>query len=88
MCDDLRNFYHFYTLKKVKNTHRGVLLLVKLQASAFNFIKSNTLPWAFFTFLNCSNSTNLRKRHIYPATLFMHDQFYIQIYEYKINFVR
>ena len=27
-------WYHLYNLKTVKNTHRGVLLLVKLQASA------------------------------------------------------
>ena len=32
-------------LKNVKNIHEGVLLLVKLQASA----KSNTPPWVFFT---------------------------------------
>ena len=41
---------HFYSLKNVRNTHRGVLLLVKLQASACNFTKSNTPPWVFFTF--------------------------------------
>ena len=38
-------------LKYVKSTHGGVLLLVKLQASACNFTKSNTPPWVFFTFL-------------------------------------
>ena len=27
-------WYHLYNLKNVKNTHRGVLILVKLQASA------------------------------------------------------
>ena len=43
--------YHLYNLKNVKNTHGGVLLLVKLQAEAeSNFIKSNTPPWVFFTF--------------------------------------
>ena len=42
--------YHFYHLKNVKNTHGGVLRLVKLQASACNFTKSSTLPWVFFTF--------------------------------------
>ena len=27
-------WYHLYNFKKVKNTHAGVLILVKLQASA------------------------------------------------------
>ena len=36
-------WYHLFNLKNMKNTHGGVLILVKLQASA-------TL-WAFFTFL-------------------------------------
>ena len=38
-------------LKNVKNTHGGVLLLVKLQPEVCNFTKSDTPPWAFFTFL-------------------------------------
>ena len=28
-------WYHLYNLKNVKNTHGGVLILVKLQASSF-----------------------------------------------------
>ena len=44
-------WYQFYKLKNVKNTHGGVLLLVKLQASVCNFSKSNTPPWVFLTFL-------------------------------------
>ena len=43
-------WYHLYNLKYVKNTHGGVLLLVKLQALACNFTKSNTPPLVFFTF--------------------------------------
>ena len=42
-------WYHLYNLKNVKNTHEGVILLTKLQAEAFIFTKSNTLPWVFFT---------------------------------------
>ena len=42
--------YHLYNLKNVKNTHGGVLLLVKLQAEACNFTKINTPPWVFLTF--------------------------------------
>ena len=40
--------YHLYNLKNVKNTHRGVLLLIKLQDLACNFTTSNTTPWVFF----------------------------------------
>ena len=41
-------WYHFYNLKNMKNTHGGVLLLVKLQAKACNFTKNNSPPWVFF----------------------------------------
>ena len=37
-CDALRDlvaFVHLYNLENVKNTHGGVLLLVKLQAFSF-----------------------------------------------------
>ena len=43
-------WYHLYNIKSVKNAHGGVLLLVKLQASACNFTNSSTYPRAFFTF--------------------------------------
>ena len=43
--------YSLHNLKNVKNTHGGVLILVKLQAEACNFTKTNTPPWVFFTFL-------------------------------------
>ena len=36
-------WYHLYILKNLKNTHGGVLLLVKLQNSACNFTKCNIL---------------------------------------------
>ena len=42
-------WYHLYNLKAVKNTHGGMLVLVKLQALACNFIKSTIPPWVFFT---------------------------------------
>ena len=42
-------WYHLYNLKNVKNTHGGVLILVK--AKACNFTEINTPPWMFFTFL-------------------------------------
>ena len=52
-----------YNLKNMKNTHGGVLLLVKLQADP-KFTKSNTPPWVFFTFLNCAYGTNRANHHI------------------------
>ena len=42
---------HSYNLKNVENTRRGVLLLLKLQAKACNFAKSNTFPRVFLIFL-------------------------------------
>ena len=53
-------WYHLYNLKNVKNTHGRVLFLVKLQAEACNFTKSNTPPGCFLRFLNCTNGTKLR----------------------------
>ena len=38
-----------YNFKNVKNTHGGVIFLVKLLAEACNFTKSNSPPWVFFT---------------------------------------
>ena len=38
-------WYNWHNLKKVKNTHGGV------HALAYNFSKSNTPLWVFFTFL-------------------------------------
>ena len=49
-----------YNLKKVKNTYVGLLLLVKLQTKVDNFLKSNTPPWVFFTFLKLTNGTKSR----------------------------
>ena len=43
-------WYHLYNIKNAKNIHGAVLLLG-------NFTKSNTTPWVFFTFLNCTNGT-------------------------------
>ena len=42
----------------MKITHGEELLLVKLQALACNFTKSNSAPWVFLNcFLNCINGT-------------------------------
>ena len=47
--------------KNVKNTHGGVLLLIKLQASTCNFIKVTLLHGCFSRILNCANGTKSRK---------------------------
>ena len=39
--------------------HGRVILLVKLQAEAWNFTKSNTPLWAFFTFFVLYNSHHI-----------------------------
>ena len=49
-------WYHSYNLKNVKNTHGGVLLLVKLQAEA----KVTVLHGCFSRFLNCAYCTKSR----------------------------
>ena len=43
--------YHVYNSKNVKNTHGGVILLVKLQDSVCKFTESITPPWVFFMFI-------------------------------------
>ena len=50
ICDPLRDLVSFVQFKNRKNIHGGVFLLVKLQAKACNFTKSNTPPWVFLTF--------------------------------------
>ena len=48
-------YYQKCNLKSMKNTEGGVLLLVKLQGEAFNFTRSNTPSWLFFTFSKLYN---------------------------------
>ena len=48
--DALRDLVLFVQFKKRENTHRWMLLLVKLQAKACNFTKSNILPRVFFKY--------------------------------------
>ena len=42
--------YDLYNFKNVENSHGGVLLLVKLQASGYNFTKNNTFMGVFHDF--------------------------------------
>ena len=82
--------YHLYDLKNVKNNHGGVLLFVRLQA--WNFTKSITPPWAFFTFLNCTNCTKSCKTSQLLFAKLLETSYYsfnshsiIQIFESKIT---
>ena len=59
-------YYHLHNLKNVKNTHGGLLLLVKLQAKSLQLYLNNTPPWVFFTFLICKNATKSRKASHIP----------------------
>ena len=62
--------YHLYKLKNVKNTHRGVLLLVKLQALvAWNFTEINTPPRVFFSFFKLYKWYQITQRITY---VFLH----------------
>ena len=51
----------------MKNTHEGVLLLVKLQAFSLvcDFTKSNTPPWVFFVFFKSYKWHQIAQRNIY-----------------------
>ena len=53
-------WYHLHNLKKVKNTHRGVLILIKLQAEAYTLLRLTLLHGCFSRFLNCANGTKSR----------------------------
>ena len=56
-------WYHLYNLINVKNTHGGMLILVRLQASACNFTKINTPPWVFFAFFKIVKMVPNRATH-------------------------
>ena len=56
---------YLYNLKNVENTHGGVLLLVKLQAKACIFTKSNTPPCVFFTFFKLFKRYQIAQRTTY-----------------------
>ena len=64
-CDALREWYYLYNLKNVKNTHAGVLILVKLQNSACNFTKINTPPRMLFTFFKLYKWYQITQRTTY-----------------------
>ena len=62
-------WYHLYSLKNVKSTNGGVLILVKLQASASNFSKINSPLWLqqSFTFFRLYKCYQIAQRITYTA---------------------
>ena len=63
ICDALRDLIPFVKiLKNVKNSHGGVLLLIKLLALACNITYSNTPPREFFMFLKFYKWYQIAKR--------------------------
>ena len=64
-------WYHLHNLKNVKNTHGGVLILVKLQASACNFTKINTPPWVFLTFFKLYKWYQIAQRTTTMRVIFL-----------------
>ena len=67
-------WYYLYNSKNVKNTHGGVLILVKLQASAWVFFtfftKINTPPWVIFTFFKLYKWYQIAQRIIFLSLTF------------------
>ena len=62
-------WYHLYNLKTLKNTHGGVLLLVKLQSEACNFTRKLTLPYkCFLNYINGTKSS--RASHFFLCSYF------------------
>ena len=61
----LASHYQQQNESNVKNTHRGVLLLAKLQDKVCNVFKSTTPPWVFSSFfkLHKWNLTKSRKAY-------------------------
>ena len=58
-------WYHLHNLKNTKKTHGAVSILVKVKASAYNFIKINTPPWVFFTLFKLHKGYQIAQRTIY-----------------------
>ena len=71
-------FYHLYNLRNVKNTHGGVLLIVKVRAENCSFTKYNTAAWVFHIFDLLQMLPNRAKHCVCPcfvlATLLSRDR--------------
>ena len=62
-------WYHLYNSKNVKNTHGGVLLLVKLQLEPATLLKVTLLHGWLSRILNCTNGTKWRSASHMMLTL-------------------
>ena len=76
-------WYPLHNFKKVKNTHGGVLLLVKLLAEVCNFTKSNTPTWVIFTFFKLHKGYQIVQSITYPEKSSKSDRLF---WERKINY--
>ena len=83
-------WYHLYNLKNVKNTHGALLLLVKLQAKACNFTKSNSPPWVIFMGGSIKPLAEISFSTLQSTKCFWITSFYTYFFVYyladKINF--
>ena len=61
--------YYLYNLKNVKNSHGGLLVLVKLWAKAYNFTKTSIPPWVFFTCFELYKWYQITQTIIYISVL-------------------
>ena len=73
LIGNMRGFSWFGTIctiqKHNEKTHGGVLLLVKLQAEACHFTKTDTLTWMFFTFFKLYKFYQIAQSIIYHESL-------------------
>ena len=80
-------WYHLKNFKNVKNTHGRVLLVVKLQASACNFTKSNTSSWVIlYIFLKLYKWYKIAQSvyYILPNVLIQIPRTWIRIQELEL----
>ena len=80
--------HHSYNLKNVKNTHGGVLILVKLiklvKAKARNFTKINSPQWVFFTFFKLYEWYEMAQRIIFNKFNILMILKFSFIFQYRI----
>ena len=68
VCDVLRDLVPCAQFEKREKLLGRVLLLVKLQAEACDFTKSNTAPWMFFLFFKLNRWYQVTQSIIFSMT--------------------
>ena len=79
-------WYHLYNLKNVKNTHGGVLLLVK----PATLLKVTLLHGCFLRFLNCTNGTKSRNASqcfFFLIEIVMFVTYFNHVYLIQLSFI-